>query len=527
MEGEEKKMKELQLKTSHVCIFLFVVLAVFNVQTSFRAPLSDFGNYYYGSDLLAFGSGNPDQLITVAPFNSYAQSHGAKNVFLNYATVTPQTTLFYIPFAAIVNPLLAKHLFNWLGILAFVFSLFRFLDHFRVAISWKHIALFAAALIPLYYNILFGQTYLLITALVLESILQSEKRPWLSGLFLAVAIALKVSPALLCLWFIAEKKYRAVAWTICCWIVISGATLLLHPEMWNCMVAFYTQSLPRISSGFISDPYSSSFQGFVVLLRKLMLPDAVLNPSPLIHGSERIVQLVNLIFYICVAVIAVGAWKRAVEWKQKILVLLLLLNITSGYTSTYSLLLLLPFITPEHTTRGWIKALLYGILFCLPPRLFDGASPFLEEYKLWIFIALLIMECAPAFSFRKLEKPQLVVAAFFFCMVVIKIAQRPEEMPLQYYRTDVIQQHYVLNAYPMNDRLLYMTYADGFREFAVDIDPEWTTEQMYKENINGVNFVIIGTGKNDLLVLSDYHRGPGLLHLYTIHKSDYEALKRK
>lgn len=526
MEGETE-MKELKLKTTHVCIFLFVVLGVFNVQ-SFHAPLSDFGNYYYGSDLFAFGGGNTDQLTAVAPFNSYAESHGAQNVFLNYGTVSPQTTLFYIPFAAVVDPLKAKHLFNWLGILVFVFSLYRFLQHFRIETGWKQVALLVAAIIPLYYNILFGQTYLIITALIIESILQSEKRPWLSGLFLGIAIALKISPAVLCIWFIAEKKYRVVLWAVLSWLLISAATLLLHPDMWNCMVAFYTEAFPRISSGFISDPYSSSFQGFVVFLRKLMLPDAVLHPAPLINGTEKAVQLINLIFYIIIAVFAVGAWKRAAEWKQKILLLLLVANITSGYTSTYSLLLLVPFITLENTTRGWIKVLLYGIVFCFPPRIFDGTSPFLEEYKLWIFIALFIIECKPSFSFRTLEKPQLVVGVFFLATVLLKTAQRPEQMPLNYYRPDLIHQHYVLNAYPRGDRMLYLSYADGgFHEFSVNITPEWQNTGMYKENIHGVNFYVVAGSTNDLLVLSDYHRGPGLLHLYTIHKADYEALKRK
>lgn len=532
MECEEEEMKTLKLTPKQICIALFLVCGFFNVFTSFRTPLSDFGNYYYGAKLVSEGKSAVD-LYDVMAFNRYAEEQGGTGLFLDHCTVAPQTTLLYQPFALIGNAQLAKNLFNWFGIVFFIFSFYRFLRRFNSEIDWKLCIVLIASLIPLYYNILFGQTYLIIAALLFEVVLNSEKLKWLSGICLAIAIALKISPAILIIWLLSERKFKVVGWTIGFWVFITWLNGALFFWMAHATIQFYAEAMPRMMNGFVSDPYSSSLQGFVVFLRKLMLPDAILNPHALINGTERLVQLINTLFFIGISVVLVGAWKNIVDWKKKILLLLLLVNITSGYTSTYSLLLMVPFISfgansrHEFTLSDWIRVMLYAVVLMFPPRIFDGYSPFLEEYKLWIFIALFIMECKPTFSFKRLEKPQMLVAAILFAMVIFKFTNRPEVFPLKYYHPDLVHQDYVLDAYfgYVDGTITYVSYADGgFREYVIPAQGNWFPSDDVYQFIHGVTIRMIAQNEENMLVLSDYHRGPGLFHLYTISKSEFQSI---
>ncbi len=522
-------MKTLKLTPKQICIALFLVCGFFNVFTSFRTPLSDFGNYYYGAKLVSEGK-SAVELYDVMAFNRYAEEQGGTGLFLDHCTVSPQTTLFYQPFALIGNAQLAKSLFNWFGIVFFIFSFYRFLRRYNNEIDWKLCIVLIAALIPLYYNILFGQTYLIIAALLFEVVLNAEKLRWLSGICLGIAIALKISPAILIIWLLSERKFKIVGWTIGFWIFITWLNGALFFWMPHATIQLYTEAMPRMMNGFVSDPYSSSFQGFVVFLRKLMLPDAILNPHALISGTERLVQLINTIFFIGMSIVLVGAWKNAIDWKKKILLLLLFVNITSGYTSTYSLLLMVPFVTfgaerSEFAYSDWIRVMLYAVVLMFPPRIFDGFSPFLEEYKLWIFITLFVMESKPSFSFKRLEIPQMVVGAIFFVMIIFKFTSRPEVFPLRYYHPELVTQDYVLDAILTDGSVTYVSYADGgFREYTIPADEEWRSFGRGSINLHGVEMKSIGTDGESMLILSDYHRGPGLFHLYTISTREYEII---
>lgn len=516
-------MKDVQLKATHLLLLLFVAGVTFIVMSAGK-PISDFGNYYYGAQFFAEGKNPGKEIYDVMRFNTNVEQAGETSFFLNHNTVSPQSMVLYRPFTWIGNAALAKIIFNLLGLIAFLWSLRKFLARFAPVADWKMGILFVAALIPVYYNIVFGQTYLFLTALIMEAVLQSEKRPWLSGIFLAVAISLKISPAIFLLWFVAERHYKATFWTIGMWLLFTGSLFVAMPGV---MYEFYTGAVPRMMNGYVTDPYSSSFQSIVVFLRKMFSPDAILNPSSLYNGGEQLVHLINVLCLAVLGLLVTGAWKSGAFPRKKLLLLVLFVNITSGYTSTYSLLLLLPFIETGNTTRDWIRMMLYAALFMLPPRLFDGASPLLEEYKLWLFIAVFILEVAPQYSFNRIEKAQLVMASFFFAMVIVRFSQRAEKMPLTYYQPETITQDYVLNAVVHDSAVTYVAYAPaGFQQFeAADQSRKtWTPVDAAEFYVRGVHLRLIGYSGEQALVLSDYHRGPGLYHLYTISQRDFQQL---
>lgn len=521
-------MKEFRIPINHLLIVLFIAGLVFT-WISVVKPISDYGNYYYGAkigfDRSIVGA---HRIYDVMSFNSQVEKAGETNFFLNHGTVTPQSVLLYRPFTLIPGAHASKIVFNLFSLVVFVLSLGRLLKKYDEQTDVKYAMIAIAALIPVYYNILFGQTYLLITALIIEAFLLAEKRPWLSGIFLAIAISLKISPAIFLIWFLTERKFKMIGWTIGWGFLIAICTIVVVPSMVLPFIEYYFFSFPRIMNGYITDPYSSSFQGFIVFLRKAFVPDAVLNPDALVNGSERIVYILNSVFFVIMSVLVVGAWKTGANWKKKFLLLILLLNITSGYTSTYSLLLMLPFIEAGKNRQDWIRIMLYATVLIFPPRMFDGYTPFLEEYKLWIFIVLFILEIKPHFSFHRLEKVQLAVGIIFLGAIILKFMQRPEQLPLTYYKPEIVKQDYILKAVYTDSAVSYVAYTpNGFREFSVPYEGEMDYCDSCDEfAIHGVRFQRVGETTDSLLVLTDYHRGPGLFHLYTISKRDIERLSQ-
>lgn len=521
-----EKLKAVKLEALHLCGIVLIAGAVF-IALSMHKPISDFGNYYYGSRLAVQGKG-VDALYDVMAFNRYVEQQGEQNFFLSFTTVSPQTVLLWQPFSWIPGAQTAKIIFNISGLLLFVFSLHRFMRKYSLTIGWKELALTLAALVPVYYNMLFGQTYLIVAALIMESVLSADKRNWLSGLLLAVVIALKVSPAILLIWFLAQRKFRVVVWTVVCWLLITWVNAILFDGMGAATRHFYVETLPRMMNGFVTDPYSSSYQGFIVFLRKLCVPDAILNPHALIAGTERVVQLINSLFFILIAFLLTGAWKSTLDVRKKILLLLLVVNITSGYNSTYSMLLLLPFISFGTGQRDAVRLLLYGVVFAFPPRIFDGYTAFAEEYKLWIFIALFLLEIRPSLSYSRIEKPQLIVGAMLLIMIVFRLGQRPEVLPLKYYHPETVQQDYVLDAFVNDGEIGYLSFsADGFKEYNLKTAESWSTGNADLQYVHGVTIRTVGYCNGNYLVLSDYHRGPGLFHLYTITGQELNMLKQQ
>lgn len=516
-------MKGFQITIRYVQV-TFLLTGILFILLAASKPISDFGNYYYGAKFYLRGLDPSSEIYDVMKFNQHVEQEGEKEFFLNYCTVTPQSLFLYTPFAWISNAALAKVIFNLSGLFLFVYVFGRFLKRFCPHPDWKLMCVAVAALIPFFYNIVFGQTYLLVATLLMGTVLQYEKRPLLAGVFLSIAISLKVAPVIFLLWFITERKWKVVVSTAVFWILPALACTLSFPRV---MHDFYFGSLPRMGMGFVTDPYTSSFQGIIVLLRKLMSPDAILNPQPLLSGSEGLVHFIEIIVFLVLSVLLIGAWKNNKGIREKFLLLILFMNIVSGYSSTYSFLLLLPFISFTGTTRDWTRVLLYCIVFMFPSRLFDGYSPFLEEYKLWILLVLLLLETSGDWGFRHLEKPQLLLGLIMSAFIIFRLSQRPEVMPLTYYHPEEAKQDYVLSAYAESTTITYVTsIPEGFAQYSFNTKGEqgWTPQTSAEFYTRGVHIRMIAFRGDEALVLSDYHRGPGLFHLYTIMRRDLENL---
>lgn len=521
---------KLSLKLQVVAGFVLIAGLV-SVWLMQNRPIGDYGNYYYGAQIALNGENVLTEVYDSRSFNTHVQEAGERNFFLNHCTVTPQTILFYAPFALIPGAALSKSVFGIFSLFVFVFAFIRFASRYFPDPDWKTYLLTIAGLLTVHYNIQLGQSWLLVTALVMLAFLKSEESPVLSGLFFAIAILLKLSPAFLLLIFISRRQWKPVlaALLFCALFTVSFG--LLFNSGFQTLNEFYTHSLMRISGGYFSDPYSSSFQSFIVLLRKLMVRDDVLNPSAWWSGGERTAQFVNLIFSGTLMFFMAAAWNRKTELFTRVRMLLLFLLLTSGYTSSYSLLIILPFLFDKEYSVSVLKMILYAIVFVAPPRLFDGTNPFLEEYKMWIMLALFFYETIPAFSFRVIRMEQAINITLLLICFVVKSFSKPETLPLTYFKPEMINSDFVTGAYLRNDSLNYIINENGvFKLKTLMMKPafngaEWVSRNNESHKLNHVNVILIAERNEELLVLSDYRRGTGLFHIYSMPKNEFDRIK--
>lgn len=514
-----------------IIIGMMLVCGLLSVFLMQRKQLGDYGNYYYGSSFALRGDNLAEQVYDVHSFNSNVLAAGERNFFLNHCTVTPQTILFFVPFAVISNAALSKTVFVLFSLLIFLYAFLRFASRFFPDPDWSALFIVAAGIVCIHYNIQQGQSWLLVTGLLMFAFLKSDDAPVLSGFLFAIAILLKLSPIFLLLIFLVQRKWKLIVSAFVFCVLFSLAFALLFKGGSDVLIEFYSHSLFRLSAGYFSDPYSSSFQSFIVLLRNLFVDDHVLNPLPIWSGTERSVQFVHLCFTGILATLIAGAWNNQTGTFARVRIILLFLLLTSGYTSAYSLVILLPFLSVKEPNLNHIKPFLYAIVLAAPSRLFEGANPFLEQYKMWIMLVLFCVETIPYFTFRVIRKEQAAVAVIMVMFFTLKSLNRPESLPVSYFKPEAIAADYVTEAFMSNDSLHYVINEKGsLKVKAFELKPafngaQWQSRNNVEVKLHHVNVILMAQRNEELLILSDYRRGPGLFHLYTMPLAELERLK--
>lgn len=253
---------------------LFLVLA-FGLYRSISASPSDFAGYYYGSRALIHhdyaGAYDMTQL------NDRIAADGFRDVLVSYTPFPPFTSLVFAPFLAFSMPM-SKILFNGVSVLFFLFSLFR-IARYLSAPLYIPLVLPVIFFLPLLNNLLFGQSYLLLFALLSEGYLayRNEKRMLASALW-AIAILFKLFPAVIFLFLLLRRRYRDAAWlAVGCTLLLLASILANGTAAWH----FYVFTiLPRMNHGELNDSYTYVFQSAFMLLKKLFQYDQLLNPHP-------------------------------------------------------------------------------------------------------------------------------------------------------------------------------------------------------------------------------------------------------
>jgi hypothetical protein len=394
---------------------LFLLAGIVCIILTFHSPIADFGNYYYGSKLFVDGKFGLTDYQEIHHFNRQIATYGATSYFENYTPVPPFSLLFYTPLT-FLSCLQAKLVFNSISLLVFCISFLRFVTHLKLNTGYVFL-LPVIFLYPLYTNLYQGQTFLLITAFLMESYLAEEnKKPFLSAFFLALSISLKLFPVFILLYYVFKRSFKTTAYSI---LLIAGLQLLTL-----CFVArpiisnFFFHELPRLLNNDVIGTYYFSNQSVYTLLLNLFTYEELQNAHPLFN-APWLVPLIESVFVSLILFVLYSLRKR--EGITLFGISLFFCLIVGRYNTTYGMLMLIPFvISLLHQRSGSYNSLMLFILFIaisMPVGKFTH-SPMLLQYSrligLLVVFILLCISYKPPINLKAFAIILLLVSAFKF-----------------------------------------------------------------------------------------------------------------
>ena len=521
------------LREIHYSLWLPTILLVFGccaIIYCYNKPLSDFANYYFGAQLI--NADDHQAVYDVHRFNETVQSSGENNVFLDHTSVPPQTPVFYKPLTLIKNPYAARAVFNIIGLLVFIYVLRELMRQYSEVNVRCAIGFLIAMLVPVYQNISFGQTYLFIAALLIATWLAHLRgKLLLAGVWLGIAIVLKITPVILLLYFVARKHFRVVIASALTFGLITLTTSLITGH--EVIILYFLDLFPRLTDGYINDPYSNSYHGLVVLLRHLGQHDAILNPDTYFNFSPQFIAAVNgVVLLVLLGLILFRARIAQLTDTNPIVLLLLLLYIGSGYSSTYSLLIFPPFILVTNSKRQMLRVLLTILICALPPRLLTDAPIVFQHFKLYLFLALFILLVATGIHKFRMSLTTITIMVLFGIVQIRKVIASDQLPEYEYFRK-AITQDYITDYSIYNDTLKATAYSmRGKEQLTLPLTPGTSCriplppQNLYRDHHNLLYKNIIC--RNDSVIfLCDIGRGVGLYHIFAVPRArfPFEELK--
>jgi len=369
--------------------FLFFLVGILCIILCLHAPVKDFGNYYYGSKLWLDGKFSAEMYTSISYFNKQIASYGETRFFENYIPVPPFNAIFYTPFC-LLKSLHAKLLFNLISLLLLCVSIERLQKKLKFH-SWLLYLLPFIFFYPVYNNILQGQSYILITALLIEAFISTEnKRILYPSILIGVSISLKIFPFILILYFILKKNYRMVTGILCSVLGFFLITLYALPK--ETTQYYHTDVLPRLFNNDVVGAYYHGNQSVYTALLTAFSFDALSNSHPVIDSPFLVVVFESL-FFACVL-----AFLISIRKKDPFLVYALVVFATillGRYTTSYGMMLLLPlalaFLIEKN--KSWQLICLFiliAITVSLPVGSFAHLSFIWKFSRLWGLLLILL-----------------------------------------------------------------------------------------------------------------------------------------
>ncbi len=427
------------MRPNYPIIFLLVLLAYF-IYKAAGAPFSDYAGYYFGSKALL--QGNFQQVYDTYSLNALIAQQGYAGVFVSYTPFPPFTSVVLAPF--LVFPIaVSKIIFNIVSASLFVIVLARTLTYFSVPqwVGWLVPVLF---FIPIRNNILFGQAYLLLFALLMEGFMAYKKgRTKTAAMLWAVAIVFKLFPLVLLFFLVAKKQYKQLAYCVAACMLLGLVSLLFNGfASWHYYVFTI---LPRANSGELNNSYTFLFQSAFMLLKNLFVYDGVQNPQVLINSMPGFiictVLFKSLILAGCVGVSLHKTTSGQLAFAGWVTASLLL----SPNGSSYSLvLLLIPLLALANSKRVYVYIFIALAFFInsIPVQALTAWPLMLQYprlYLLLLFFLLMLVVTGARLSWKPL---------FTFLMVLLLV-----DLPKLFVQNDN-------SSYLLKDKLpLVYTYA--------------------------------------------------------------------
>jgi hypothetical protein len=388
-------------------LLLAVFTALLSVHTlphAWRTLNTDFPNYYLAAQLAHEGY-DMSQAYDWRWFQREKDHHCIDQPIVGLVPITPFSTLFIWPLTNL-PPLKAKRawLLSQLALLIPIALMLQSLTH----LPSRRIALLTVACLPLHRNLLYGQFYILLLAMLVAACWTYRRRlSVLAGVLVGLATLTKIFPIIFMLYFLRKQDWRAILAAV----VTVGAGVLASISIfgWSLHREYLQVILPWTLRGEVLPPYTLASSSLPALLHRLFVYEPQWNPHPWHNEPIVVAVLVPIIqaALIAPAILFMRDGKADVsdrkgdvplEWSA----LLCATLATSTSPASYNfVLLILPMtvlcarLLPRKPVLAFIALLLYFAIGYpnWNTTSVDGLRAVLHVPRLWFLIAFSFLCC--------------------------------------------------------------------------------------------------------------------------------------
>jgi hypothetical protein len=375
---------------------------------------SDFPNYYTASRLVLQGS-DVSRLYDDRWFQERMQESGIQQPG-KFSPFPPPTALSFLPLA-LVQPLTALRIMTILNCGLLVASIYLLARCFNITALSSSIFIFASG-IGLSNCFRLGQLYVVLSfTILLGYYFYRNNRPLLAGACFGIFIPIKYFPIVFLVYFALLKEWRLIGVALS--VAFVECAISIGALGWKVHEVFLTSVLGQhlLSNFTQQNSFSSTFQSWDSLLRRLFLFDPVLNPVPVLDSAQAYIALkiviISSLTAICIMTIK-KINRGQPETKPLIFALLgLFALLLAPGTGTYHYImlwtpmaiLLMHFIKETRLKLFYVTLMLYIMIGFLPYGLLHGFEgkgllSTLSYPRLYLTLALFLIA-----SFGAIQRP--------------------------------------------------------------------------------------------------------------------------
>ncbi|RXH54186.1 glycosyltransferase family 87 protein [Granulicella sibirica] len=380
-------------------LLLFICAGVFALRTvpsAFATLQTDFPNYYLTAKLAREGV-DTAHVYEWRWLARQKDHHEIDRSVIGLVPITPFSTLAVAPLAGF-KPLIAKRIwlvFQIALLLPIVYGLREMTGQ-----PLRRIALIVLGCPPLHRNLLYGQFYVLLTALLIGACwAHQRKRMSLAGALVAIATAIKLFPVVFCLYFLRKREWRALLAAVATGAACIAVSVSVFG--WEVHRTYLRQILPWTLRGEGFPPYALGSGSLSTLLHCLFVYEPQWNPQPW-HPSPVFFVVLQAVLPMVILAPALllcderddSASRVALEWSALTVGTLTVSTIPASYNFTLLVLpmtVLVAWLLRRRSSLAWLAIVLYvgiGLPSGWDVGSASGLGAVLQVPRLYMLVAL-------------------------------------------------------------------------------------------------------------------------------------------
>jgi hypothetical protein len=400
-------------------VLLTLFLIARGVLPAWQKIDTDFPNYYTAGRIVLEGTG-VERLYDDAWFQTQIARYGME-LQGKFSPFPPPTALVFVPLAAF-GPMTALRIMTVINLLLLAIAIV-VLSRIMVGRIWESALLILLSGLGLANCIRFGQLYIALSlCLLLGYLLHRRGSLIAAGIAYGLMLPIKYVPVVFLLYYCWKREWRVVVSTLATAALVTLISIAVLG--WDIHRQFLSSVLGGHLQGMLTrqDPFSSTFQSFDSLLRRLFVADPARNSQPALDLPVLypVLKAVIAAAVILLMVRTVGQLRQPGQKRDGFVIALALISalLLAPATATYHMLilwlpvgLLLSVVAAHKETASgfwWILAL-YSLIGFIPYSLFApfdlrGPLAFLAYPRLWLLVALFAVTVASATRWARMHR---------------------------------------------------------------------------------------------------------------------------